>query len=121
MFPQLVLCLLIGVLSGVTAALCGVGGGIIMVPAFTTLLSMTQKNAAASSLAAIIITSLVATVKNSGNNLVDWKVVIPTALAAGVLAWFAADWLKSMSNVLLARIFGGLILVIGAKMLIMGK
>ena len=118
---QLVTCILVGMISGVAAALCGIGGGVIMVPAFVALLGLEQKTAAATSLAAIIVTALVATVKNSGNSLVNWKVTIPTALAAGVLAWFAADWLKLMSNLTLARVFGGLIVVIGMKMLIMGK
>ena len=43
------LCVMVGVATGVISALCGVGGGIIMVPAFVGLLGMNQKNAAAAS------------------------------------------------------------------------
>ena len=118
---NLIICILIGSASGISAALCGIGGGVIMVPAFTNLLQMSQKNAAASSLAAIIVTAVVATAKNSGNHLIDWRVTIPTALAAGVLAWFAADWLKVVPNDSLARGFGALLVLFGVKMLLMGK
>ena len=38
-------CLAIGVISGVIAALCGVGGGVVMVPAFVFLLKLPQKTA----------------------------------------------------------------------------
>ena len=48
----------IGALTGVLAALCGVGGGLIMVPAFVFLMALDQKSAVATSLAVIIPTSL---------------------------------------------------------------
>jgi uncharacterized membrane protein YfcA len=121
MVVQIVLCVLVGAFSGIAAALCGIGGGVVMVPAFTALIGIGQKEAAATSLAAIILTSVAATVKNSGNNLINWRVLVPTALAAAVFAWFAADHLHSLSNELLARVFGGLIVVVGLKMLIMGN
>ena len=49
-----VTCLGIGAVSGLVAALAGVGGGVIMVPLFTAILGMPQKQAVATSLAAII-------------------------------------------------------------------
>jgi uncharacterized membrane protein YfcA len=114
-------CLVIGAFSGVLAALCGVGGGVIMVPAFTAFIRLDQKTAAATSLAAIVLTALVASIKNTGNGLVNWNVAIPTAIGAAVFAWFAADYLKVLSNEVLVRIFGTVIVVIGVKMLVMGK
>jgi uncharacterized membrane protein YfcA len=47
-------CLAIGIVSGVIAALCGVGGGVVMVPAFVFFLKLPQKTAVATSLAIII-------------------------------------------------------------------
>jgi uncharacterized membrane protein YfcA len=111
------LCVAIGLLTGVVSALCGVGGGIIMVPAFVMLLKLQQKEAVATSLAAIILTSVAASVKNSGNNLVDWRIAMTTGIAAGVVAFMAAGWLKSMSNVTLTRVFGVLVIVMGVQML----
>ena len=115
------ICLLIGAVSGAVAALCGVGGGIIMVPAFVFLLGLAQKNAVATSLAAIILTSVVASVKNTSNNFVDWRVTVPTALAAALVAWFAADWLKHLSNTTLTRIFAVVMIAVGARMLWAGR
>src|ERR1051325_4080900 len=115
---DIVKCLLIGGLSGVIEALCGGGGGVILVPAFVMLLGLPQKTAVATSLTAIILTSLAATVRNSGNNLVDFKVAIPTSIASATLAWFAADYLKQISNAMLTRIFAVLLIVVGIQMLL---
>jgi len=115
------ICVLIGMVSGAVAALCGVGGGIIMVPAFVFLLGLAQKNAVATSLVAIILTAIAASVKNTSNNFVDWRVTVPTALAAALVAWFAADWLKHLSNPVLTRIFAVVMIVVGARMLWAGR
>jgi uncharacterized membrane protein YfcA len=110
-------CVLSGIVSGAVAALCGVGGGIILVPVFVALFKMPQKNAVATSLAAIILTSLAASIRNTGNQLVDWKIAVPVALSAAVVAWFAADWLRQLSNVVLTRIFAVIMITVGARML----
>ncbi len=111
------LCVLAGAVSGAVAALCGVGGGIILVPAFVFLFHLPQKNAVATSLAAIILTSVVASIRNSSNQLVDWKIAIPVAVSAALVAWFAADWLRQMSNVTLTRIFAAVMILVGVRML----
>lgn len=114
-------CLGIGIVSGVIAALCGVGGGVVMVPAFVFLLAMPQKMAVATSLAIIIPTALMATTQNARNDLVNWKVAAITAISASVFAYFGAGWLKSMSNETLTRIFGTILVVFGLRMLLQGK
>ncbi len=113
----------IGVISGTIAALCGVGGGVVMVPAFVFLLGLEQKSAVATSLAVIIPTALMATMQNARNGLLTttWKLAIITALSASLLAWFGADWLKKLSNESLARVFGVLLVAMGVKMLLQGK
>lgn len=114
-------CLGIGVLSGVIAALCGVGGGVVMVPAFVMLLKLPQKTAVATSLAIIIPTALMATTQNARSGYVDWKVAIITAISASIFAYFGAGWLKTMSNETLTRIFGTVLVVFGLRMLLQGK
>jgi uncharacterized membrane protein YfcA len=108
----------IGALTGILAALCGVGGGLIMVPAFVFFLALDQKSAVATSLAVIIVVSMVATAKYSAASLVKWPVVLPVVLGAACTAWFAADWLKYLSNETLARVFAILMILIGIRMLI---
>ena len=75
-------CLAIGVVSGAVAALCGVGGGVVMVPAFVCLLKLPHKTAVATSLAIIIPTALMATTQNAKHGFVDWKVATITAVSA---------------------------------------
>ena len=114
---SVVICILIGLVTGVVAGLCGVGGGIIMVPAFAAFLKMEQRYAVATSLAAVILTALAASLKNVSNGLVEWKVAIPTGIVGAVVAWLTADWLKQLSNVTLTRIFAILLIAIGLHML----
>ncbi len=119
--PEILTCLGIGVLSGVVAALCGVGGGVVMVPAFLLLLDMPQRQAVATSLAIIIPTALMATVQNSRSELVNWKVAAITALSASLFAYYGAGWLKTLSNETLSRVFGGILVIFGLRMLLLGK
>jgi uncharacterized membrane protein YfcA len=113
--------LAIGVISGVVASLCGVGGGVVMVPAFVSLLGLPQKVAVATSLAIIIPTALTATIQNARNDLVDWKFAAVTSISAATLAYFGAGWLKNMSNERLTQIFGVILIVFGVRMLLQGR
>lgn len=114
-------CLAIGIISGVVAALCGVGGGVVMVPAFVFFLKLPQKTAVATSLAIIIPTALMATTQNARSGFVDWKIAAVTAVSASVFAYFGAGWLKTLSNESLTRIFGIILVVFGVRMLLQGK
>lgn len=113
----IVISLVIGAFSGLVAALCGVGGGIVMVPAMVFFLGMSQKTAVATSLGAIVLIAMSGTLKNHTNALVDWKVAISCAVAGAFVAWFAADLLKTLSNELLSRGFAVLLIVVGVRML----
>lgn len=115
--PPIFLAVLIGVVSGAVAALCGVGGGIIMVPFFVLLLGMEQKVAVATSLAAIVLTALLASARNNANQFIDWRIAIASGVAGATVAWFAADALKHLSNATLTRIFAILLIVVGVRML----
>ncbi len=117
----LLTCLGIGILSGIIASLCGVGGGVVMVPAFVFFLKLEQKTAVATSLAIIIPTALMATTQNARSGLVEWRVALVTAISASIFAYFGAGWLKTMSNESLTRIFGTILVVFGLRMLLVGK
>jgi uncharacterized membrane protein YfcA len=118
MLPVDFYCIFIGLLSGVLAALCGIGGGVVLVPFFVAAIGLEQKNANATSLAVIILTAIAATIMSSGNNLVNWRIVIFTGIPAAMIAFFAAGYLKKIPNVYLTRLFSILIIVVGLYMLI---
>lgn len=108
----------VGALTGILAALCGVGGGLIMVPAFVFLFALDQKSAVATSLAVIIVVSFIATAKYSAASLVKWHIALPVVLGAAVTTWFATEWLKHLSSDMLTRIFAILMIVVGIRMLL---
>jgi uncharacterized membrane protein YfcA len=117
----LVIAAFTGVIAGLLGALCGVGGGIVMVPAFVTVLGFEQKKAVATSLAVIVIIAVVATLNTSLRKepgLIDWRVVALAAVAAALAAWFGTDLMHKLSNQYLTRIFGVVLLVFGIKMLL---
>ncbi len=114
----LISAILIGLVAGLLGALCGVGGGLVMVPAFVLALGIEHKQAVATSMAVIIVTALAATANNSRVvGLIDWRIVFAVGLASAVAAWFGSDLMRSLSNQTLTRIFGCVLVVFGVRML----
>ncbi len=110
--------ILIGLLAGLLGALCGVGGGLVMVPAFTLAFGIEHKQAVATSMAVIIVTALAATANNARiAGLIDWKIVAMVGLASAVAAWFGSDLMRSLSNQTLTRLFGSVLVLFGLRML----
>jgi len=109
--------LMIGLFAGVIAGLCGVGGGIVMVPAFVYLVGLDQKQAIATSMAMIAPTAVMAILRFNGAGFVQWKIFLPTAVGSIIAAIFAVSWAKEMSNLALTRIFAVVMIGIGISML----
>lgn len=113
--------IVLGLAAGLLGALCGVGGGILLVPAFVTLFHFEQKQAVATSLAVIIVTACVATANNARQEgLIDWKVVAAVGVASCLTAWFGSDLMRSLSNQTLTRVFGVVLVLFGVRMLVRG-
>ena len=110
--------LIVGAVAGLLGALCGVGGGIFLVPMFVTFFAMSQKQGVATSLAVVIATSLASTLLNGKAGLVQW----PIALAAGVGAVAAAvvgtGRMQALSDQTLRNIFGVVMIAAGLWMLL---
>lgn len=106
----------VGILSGAVAALAGVGGGLVMVPAFVMLLGLEQKAAVATSLAIIVPTAISATVVNWRAGLVDRQVFFWTALGAVLTATFFSTKLKSFSDETLTKVFAVFAIAMGVKL-----
>lgn len=110
------LALVLGLFSGVIAALCGVGGGIVMVPVMILLLGLDYKTAVATSLAVIIPTAIAATLQNWRGGLVNWRLVLAVAIGATVAAWFAAEWMRGLRNEVLTKVFAVLLVAVGLQL-----
>lgn len=115
---SILILLMIGAAAGLLGALCGIGGGIVMVPAFTLALGMEQRQAVATSMAAVVVTALVATANNMrSEGLVQWKTVLIVALSAAIFSWVGSDWMKQLSNPVLTKTFAVLLILVGVRML----
>ncbi|MCX7712600.1 MAG: sulfite exporter TauE/SafE family protein [Chthoniobacterales bacterium] len=116
--PQLLLIFLVGILAGAIAAICGIGGGILMVPALVWLFRFPQKEAVATSLAAIVLISIAGSLRNHINGLIHWPAALTLTLAGAITSFFAADLLKHLSNTTLTRIFAILLILTGFHLLL---
>ena len=83
----------VGVAAGLLSGLFGIGGGTVIVPALV-LVGLTQRQAAATSLAAIVPTSISGVVSYAMGGDVDW--VAALLLACGmVIGSQIGSWLLS--------------------------
>jgi uncharacterized membrane protein YfcA len=105
----------IGLFAGVLAGLFGVGGGILFVPALALGFGLSQLEAEATSLLAILPTVAAGTWQQRRYGNVRWQaaLVVGVAAVAGVAAGVAVA--ESLSEEVLRRLFGGLMLVVAAQ------
>jgi uncharacterized membrane protein YfcA len=73
----------LGAVAGFVAGVLGVGGGIVLLPAFTRILGIPARRAVAASLVAVAIFSVPALVTHALNGNIDWALAL--ALAVGVV------------------------------------
>ena len=116
-----VLLILLGVLGGVVSGLFGVGGAIVIVPGLVLIANLPQHSAHGTSLAALaipigIIIGALQYYKRGQVNLAYAAVV---ALGLIVGAYFGARLAGSMSDVMLRKAFGGFLLLVSLKLLIL--
>lgn len=112
--------LIIGLVAGVAGGLFGIGGGAIMVPAMVLLLSLDQKFATGTSVAAQIlpIGILAAIVYHrNGNVNIKYAIIIAIGLVIGNLfgALFANQ--PYISSETMKKLYGGFLLLIGFRYL----
>ena len=72
----------VGVLAGLVSGLLGIGGGIVMVPAFTTFLGMPLRRALGTSLLCISAFVIPATITHWLLGHIDWAIFLVVTLGA---------------------------------------
>ncbi len=117
------LVLFIGAVAGVLAGLLGVGGGIVLVPAFFYAFSVLgyasdqlMQMCLATSLATIIVTSVRSAHSHNKKGAVDWDILqswAPGIILGAIIGVFTATQLRSVA---LQAIFGGLAILVGLYM-----
>lgn len=115
---HILLLVLVGVIGGVFSGALGVGGGIVMVPLLLVLLRFDQRRAAATSLAAIVLSSIsgAATYTVAGHTDVIAGLLLGAGGVAGTL--IGTRLLKVLPIAVLRWGFIALLVVIALRMLL---
>ena len=122
--PALILAL-VGAFAGILAGLLGVGGGIVLVPAFFYLFSAAgygsddlMQICLATSLATIVVTSARSVMAHNRKGAVDWQILKDWALGIMIGAVFGVLTVAQLRTHTLQIIFGVLVMVIALYMLL---
>ncbi|HEV3320425.1 MAG TPA: sulfite exporter TauE/SafE family protein [Solirubrobacteraceae bacterium] len=108
--------ILIGVAAGILGGLLGVGGGVLFVPGLVIVVGLTQHEAEATSLLAIVPVALVGAVRQNryGNVRRDDALLVGVLSIAGVAGGVALA--NALSGTVLRTAFAALILLIAAQL-----
>jgi uncharacterized membrane protein YfcA len=107
----------VGVAVGVTSALFGVGGGILMVPFMVLALEMTQHVAEGTSLLVIVPTALIGTISHSRRGYVDRRAAAGLAVGGIVGAFLGALVSLELPGDTLQRMFAVVAAIAGARLI----
>ncbi|SDI00988.1 sulfite exporter TauE/SafE family protein [Lutimaribacter saemankumensis] len=121
LLEMLLLLVVIGGFAGVLAGLLGVGGGIVLVPAYFYAFKtlgydgpQLMQVCLATSLATIVVTSVRSVLTHNKRGAVDWGILRGWGPGIAIGALVGVLVAASLRSVVLQGIFGGLGLVIGA-------
>jgi len=112
----LLLAAAIGLCAGVLAGLFGVGGGILFVPTLTLVLGLTQLHAEATSLLAILPTSIAGAWRQGRYGNVRWRPALILGLAAVAGVEGGVQIAEALPEHVLRRLFGVLMLAVAAQL-----
>jgi uncharacterized membrane protein YfcA len=113
---ELVLLLVLGFTAGVFAGLFGVGGGILFVPTLVLVASLSQLEAEATSLLAIIPTVVAGAWQQRRYGNVRWRAALALGLSAIAGVEAGARVADALSEDLLRRLFAALMIAVAAQL-----
>lgn len=114
---QLLLGGLIGLAGGVLSGLFGIGGGLVIVPGLILLLGMSQKEAAGTSLAALLLpVGILGAIEYWRGGYVDIRLAVLIALGILIGAFIGARIATGLPNELLQRAFGVFLVLVGVRL-----
>jgi len=120
-YSQIFLLIAIGLVAGIFGGMFGLGGGVIVIPSLVFFMGYSQHQAQGTNLAFMLAPiGILATWNYYKSGYVNVKYAIILALAFFVGAYLGSIWSLHIPDNLLKKIFGGVVIVIGIKM-ILGK
>jgi hypothetical protein len=112
----------IGLVAGVFAGMFGIGGGLIIVPALIFVLKLSEVEAIATSLAALIPpVGLLGAAEYYTKGYIHIRYAALIALGLFIGAFFGARIMVGLPPQVIRRLYAGFLLVIAARMLVAGK
>lgn len=118
---QILILIVVGLLAGFVGGTMGVGGGIIMVPALIFVFGFSQHHAQGTSLATMLAPiGILAVINYYKEGYVNFRFAIVLAITFIIGSYLGSKMAVQMPDKLLKQIFGGLVVIVGAKM-IFGK
>lgn len=115
---QLIILIVVGILSGLLAGAFGIGGAIIVIPALVFILGLSQHEAQGTSLAFMLPpVGILATWNYWKAGQVNWKIALVLSLTFVVGAYLGSNFSINISDRMLRRLFGILLILIAFKMI----
>jgi uncharacterized membrane protein YfcA len=102
----------IGFVTGTLSGLLGIGGGVIMVPALVVLFSIPPVIAKGTSVAVIVPSAIVGTIRNRANDNVDLRVGAAIGVAGVISAVIGSLIANSLSDSLSNTMFALLLVIV---------
>lgn len=106
----------LGLASGVAAGLLGVGGGIIIVPALSVIFGVPHVLAKGTSLAVILPTAIIGTVRNHRSGFTDLRAAAVVGVAGVVTAWLASQLSLGLDPDLSQALFAVLLTLVAIQL-----
>ena len=114
---QMVLGGLIGLAGGVLSGLFGIGGGLVIVPGLILLLGMNAKQAAGTSLGALLLpVGILGAIEYWRAGYVDVRLAVLLAVGILIGAFIGARLAIGLPNELIQRVFGVLLVLVGLRL-----
>jgi uncharacterized membrane protein YfcA len=119
---EIVILILIGVIAGMFSGMFGIGGGLIMVPAMVFFLAMSQHSAQGTSLGVLVVPVAAVAAYNyykAGELNIKYAIIIALSFVIG--GYFGSKVSLGLSEVMLKRIFGILMMAMAIKLIFFTK
>jgi len=116
---MILILIVIGIITGVMAGMLGIGGAIIMIPALVFLLGISQQTAQGTSLAVMLPPVGIIAAYNyykAGHVNIRFAIVLAVLFLVG--SYFGSKLALTIPQNVLKKIFGVLLLLVAAKMLL---
>ena len=116
---MILILIVIGIITGVMAGMLGIGGAIIMIPALVFLLGISQQTAQGTSLAVMLPPVGIIAAYNyykAGHVNIRFAIILAVFFLVG--SYFGSKLALNLPQSLLKKIFGILLLLVAAKMLL---